>query len=159
MKNLKHLWTPWRMKYILNIKAKGCIFCKKIKESDTKAYIIKRTPTCFSMLNLYPYNNGHIMVATKRHVARLDLLTDKELNEIMHLVTESQKLISKKMKPHGFNIGLNIGRTAGAGVAGHIHFHIVPRWEGDTNFMPLIGETKIIPQLLKETYKILKSRK
>lgn len=149
---MKNLWTPWRMQYILNIKSKGCIFCKKIKERDDKAFIIKRKPTCFSMLNLYPYNNGHLMVVPKRHVSRLDLLTKKELSELIQLVIESQTLIQHKMKPHGFNIGLNIGRTAGAGVAGHLHFHIVPRWDGDTNFMPIIGQTKVIPQLLEETY-------
>lgn len=152
----KRLWTPWRMEYIRNIKTKGCIFCKKLKESDDKAFIIKRNPTCFSMLNIYPYNNGHLMVAPKRHVSRLDILTKKELNELIQLVTESQKLLQKRLKPHGFNIGLNIGRTAGAGVEGHLHFHIVPRWEGDTNFMPIIGQTKVIPQLLEETYRMLK---
>lgn len=154
---MKNLWTPWRMQYIKNVNIKGCIFCKKLKEPDSEAFIIKRKPTCFSMLNLYPYNNGHLMVAPKRHVSRLDLLTKKELSELILLVTESQKLIQRKMKPHGFNIGLNIGRIAGAGVAGHLHFHIVPRWDGDTNFMPIIGETKVIPQLLKETYAQLTS--
>lgn len=143
------------MEYILNIKAKGCIFCKKLKEPDSKALIIKRRKTCFSMLNIYPYNNGHLMVAPKRHVARLDLLMKNELNELIQLVTESQRLLEQKLRPHGFNIGLNIGRTAGAGVVGHLHFHIVPRWDGDTNFMPIIGETKVIPQLLEETYKML----
>lgn len=158
MTRKNQLWTPWRMEYILNIKAKGCIFCKKSKEPDDKAFIIKRKPTCFSMLNIYPYNNGHLMVAPKRHVARLDLLTKRELNEIILLVAESQKLLGRKIKPHGFNIGVNIGRTAGAGVAGHLHFHIVPRWDGDTNFMPIIGETKVISQLLEETYRILKGK-
>lgn len=159
MTKAKQLWTPWRMEYILNVKAKGCIFCKNLKEADDKAFIIKRRPTCFSMLNIYPYNNGHLMVAPKRHVSRLDLLTERELNEIIQLVSESQKLLKRKVKPHGFNIGLNIGRTAGAGVVGHLHFHIVPRWDGDTNFMPIIGETKVIPQLLEETYSLLKGKK
>lgn len=152
----KQLWTPWRMEYILNIKSKGCIFCKKFKEPDNKAFIIKRGKTCFSMLNIYPYNSGHLMVAPRRHIARLDLLRKRELNEIIELVAESQKLLRRKLHPHGFNIGINIGRTAGAGIVGHLHFHIVPRWNGDTNFMPVIGETKVIPQLLEETYRILK---
>lgn len=152
----EQLWTPWRMEYIKKIKTKGCIFCRKLKESDDKAFIIKRGRTCFSMLNIYPYNNGHLMVAPKRHVRRLDLLTKRELNELIQLVTESQKLLLKKLRPHGFNVGLNIGRTAGAGVEGHVHFHVVPRWDGDTNFMPIIGHTKVIPQLLEETYRILR---
>jgi ATP adenylyltransferase len=155
-KKFNHLWTPWRMKYILNVDKKGCVFCSKLKESDRKAYIIRRGEKCFSMLNIFPYNNGHLMVAPKRHVSRLDLLTEKELNELMRLVAESQKLLQDKFKPHGFNIGLNLGRSAGAGIAGHLHFHIVPRWDGDTNFMPIIGSTKVIPQLLEETYKQLK---
>lgn len=143
------------MEYILNIKSKGCVFCKKIKEPDEKAFIIKRGKACFSMLNIYPYNSGHLMVAPKRHVARMDLLTKKELHEVIEFVSESQRLLRDKLHPHGFNIGVNIGRTAGAGIVGHLHFHIVPRWNGDTNFMPVIGETKVIPQLLEETYKIL----
>lgn len=155
-KGSKHLWTPWRMQYVLKVDKKGCIFCNKLKETDKKAFIIERGEKCFSILNIYPYNNGHLMVATKRHVSRLDLLTDKELTEIIRLVTKSQKLLQVKFKPHGFNIGLNTGRVAGAGVVGHIHFHIVPRWNGDTNFMPVIGDTKVIPQLLEETYKLLK---
>lgn len=146
------------MEYILNVDAKGCIFCKKQKQPDDKAFIIKRKKTCFSILNIYPYNNGHLMVAPKRHISSLDLLTKSELTEIIQLVTESQTLIKRKMKPHGFNIGLNIGRTAGAGIVGHIHFHIVPRWNGDTNFMPIIGETKVIPQLLEETYRLFTER-
>lgn len=144
------------MEYILNIKTKGCIFCKKTKEADDKALIIKRRKICFSMLNIYPYSTGHLMVAPNRHVARIDLLKKKELHEIIELVAESQLLLGNKLHPQGFNIGVNIGRTAGAGVVGHVHFHIVPRWNGDTNFMPVVGETKVIPQLLKETYRILK---
>lgn len=155
----KHLWTPWRMEYIMNIKKRGCIFCKKLKEPDDKAYIVQRKPTCFSMLNIFPYNNGHLMVAPKRHVSGLDSLTKKELTELMILLAESQKLIQKKMKPHGFNIGLNLGRSSGAGIVGHLHFHIVPRWEGDTNFMPVLSNTKVISQLLEDTYKLFKKRK
>lgn len=152
----KLLWTPWRMQYILNADdKKGCVFCRKQREKDKKALIVKRGKKCFSMMNIYPYNNGHLMIAPKRHVSGLDLLTDEELVELIKLVTESQKLLQKKVKPHGFNIGLNIGRVAGAGVVGHLHFHIVPRWNGDTNFMPIIGETKIMPQLLEETYELL----
>lgn len=152
----KRLWSPWRMEYILNIKKRGCIFCRKLKEPDDKAYIVQRKPTCFSMLNIFPYNNGHLMVAPKRHVSKLDSLTKRELTELMLLLADSQKLIQKRLKPQGFNIGLNLGRSAGAGVVGHLHFHIVPRWEGDTNFMPLLSNTKVIPQLLGETYRLLK---
>lgn len=158
MKKLNRLWAPWRMEYILNADKKGCIFCKKLKEPDKKALIITRGLKCFSILNIYPYNNGHLMAAPKRHIARLDLLDDEELHELMELIAESQKLLQKKFKPHGFNIGLNSGRVAGAGIVGHLHFHIVPRWDGDTNFMPIIGETKIMPQLIEETYKLLKGK-
>lgn len=152
----EQLWSPWRMEYILNIKKGGCIFCRKLKEPDAKAYIIQRKPTCFSMLNIFPYNNGHLMVAPKRHISKLESLTKRELTELISLLAESEGLIRKRLKPHGFNIGLNLGRSAGAGVIGHLHFHIVPRWEGDTNFMPVLGNTKVIPQLLEDTYKLLK---
>lgn len=155
----KHLWSPWRMEYILNIKKRGCIFCKKLKEPDDKAYIIQRKRTCFSMLNIFPYNNGHLMVAPKRHLRKLDSLTKRELTELMQLLAESQKLLQKALKPQGFNIGLNLGRSSGAGVVGHLHFHIVPRWEGDTNFMPILSNTKVIPQMLEDTYKLLKRKK
>lgn len=158
IKKTNNLWTPWRMEYIMNINKKGCVFCEKLKQSDKRAFVVKRYKKCFSMLNIYPYNNGHLMVAPNRHVSRLDLLTDDELLELIKLVTESQKLLQNKFKPHGFNIGLNVGKIAGAGIAGHLHFHIVPRWIGDTNFMPVLGATKVIPQLLKQTYKLLRGK-
>ena len=154
MKN--NLWAPWRMKYIQKIDKKGCIFCDKMKKKDKDALIIKRKKYCFSILNIYPYNNGHLMVAPNRHVGKLELLKEKELIELIMLVNESQKLIKKRMKPHGLNIGLNLGRVAGAGVEDHLHFHIVPRWNGDTNFMPVIGNTKVVSQSLKDTYELLK---
>jgi len=156
MKKLERLWTPWRMQYIKNaVKTKACIFCKKLKEKDSVAYVVKKTKYSFSMLNIYPYNNGHVMVAPKRHIARLNLLSAEERTDLIELVSETQSLLEKKCKPHGFNIGINSGRVAGAGVVGHLHFHIVPRWDGDTNFMPIIGETKVIAQLLEETYREL----
>ena len=149
------LWAPWRMKYIKNIKEKGCIFCKKLKNKNNESYIVKMKATCFSMLNIYPYNNGHLLVAPIRHVSKIESLNKKEILEIMELVVEMKKKMQKKMKPHGFNVGMNLGRCAGAGVPGHLHIHIVPRWDGDTNFMPIIGETKVLPQYLEDTYKLL----
>ncbi len=154
----KRLWAPWRMEYINSIGGKGCIFCRKLKEKDSKIYIVSRRKNCFSMLNIYPYNNGHLLVVPKRHVCRLDLLTKRELNDIIQLVSDSQKLIQDRLKPGGFNIGLNTGRIAGAGIEGHLHFHIVPRWEGDTNFMPVTGGTKVISQALEDTYRLLKGK-
>lgn len=155
---MKRMWTPWRMEYIMNTGKGGCIFCRKQKWAEGKAQIISRKSTCFSILNKYPYTNGHIMVAPNRHVSRLDCLNEKELTDLILLVAEMQKLLRKKMKPHGFNIGLNLGRSAGAGIAGHLHFHIVPRWDGDTNFMPVLTDTRMIPQTLEDTYQLLTGR-
>jgi ATP adenylyltransferase len=159
---MKQLWTPWRMKYILgmkknsDLKKQGCIFCEKLKENkDEDNFILYRGKTAFIILNIFPYNNGHLMVAPYKHLGELERLKDEELGELMSLVKKSTGLLKKALNPQGFNIGLNIGRVAGAGIEDHIHIHIVPRWEGDTNFLPLIGETKVIPELLKDTYKKL----
>ena len=111
------------------------------------------------MLNLYPYNNGHVMVAPYRHVKSLDMLTDDELLDLMKLVNRIKERIEKKMKPHGYNIGANIGKIAGAGFAGHVHIHIVPRWKGDTNFIPVVGDVKIVSESLDALYRILKAGK
>jgi ATP adenylyltransferase len=111
------------------------------------------------MLNLYPYNNGHVMVAPYRHVKSLDLLSDVELLDLMKLVNRIKARIDRKMKPHGYNIGVNIGKIAGAGFAGHVHIHIVPRWKGDTNFIPVVGDVKIVSESLDAVYRILKAAK
>ncbi|HAW60215.1 MAG TPA: HIT family hydrolase [Actinobacteria bacterium] len=153
---MDYLWRPWRMEYILSEKPEGCIFCDKPKENrDKENYILYRGETCFSMLNIYPYNNGHLMVVPFRHVLDLDGLTDNELTELIQLVRRSMNVQRKALNPDGFNVGMNVGKVAGAGVKDHIHIHVVPRWGGDTNFMPLIADTRVIPELLQSTYEKL----
>jgi ATP adenylyltransferase len=150
------------MKYILGIKknsgpkGQDCIFCERLKENkDEDNFILYRGKTAFIILNIFPYSNGHLMVVPYRHLGELEGLEDEELGELMSLVKKSAGLLKKALNPQGFNIGLNMGRVAGAGIEDHIHIHVIPRWEGDTNFLPLIGETKVIPELLKDTYKKL----
>ncbi|NQT75741.1 MAG: HIT domain-containing protein [Candidatus Omnitrophica bacterium] len=148
------LWAPWRSKFVKARKRKECIFCLKNKQAKDK-FIIKKSKFAFAILNIYPYNNGHVMVSPHRHVKDLKGLNDAELLDIIKMTKEMQVLLEKKLRPHGFNIGINTGKVGGAGYRGHVHIHIVPRWEGDTNFMPVTGNTKVIPQSLKELYKIL----
>lgn len=153
---MDRLWAPWRSKYVKSKKDKGCIFCIKPKEKKDKTnYIVKRGKYCFAILNIYPYNNGHLMVAPYRHVGDLDNLRKEELIEIMELTQELIKKLKKILKPSAFNCGFNLGKVAGAGYADHLHIHIVPRWQGDTNFIPIIGKTKVIPQSLDDLYKRL----
>lgn len=152
------LWAPWRTDYIRKIvkKPTGCVFCKMIKEkSDKKNYIFIRKESCFAVLNLYPYNNGHVLLVTNRHVNDLSKLNREDRNELFDLLEEVKVLLEDILSPKGFNIGINLGRAAGAGFPGHLHVHIVPRWMGDVNFMPVTGQTKIISQSLKEVYKLL----
>lgn len=148
------LWAPWRSVFIKIKKIKGCIFCVKGKK-DKSSFIIKKSAHSFAMLNIYPYNNGHIMVSPFRHVKDLKRLNDEELLDIIKLTRDMQVLLEKKLKPHGFNIGINTGRVAGAGYKNHLHIHVVPRWEGDSNFMPVVADTKVMPQSLEELYKLL----
>jgi ATP adenylyltransferase len=145
------LWAPWRSVFIKIRKIKGCIFCIKGKK-DKDLFIIKRSGYSFAMLNIYPYNNGHIMVSPFRHVKDLKGLNDEELLDIIKLARDMQLLLEKKLKPHGFNMGINMCKAAGAGYKDHLHIHIVPRWKGDSNFMPVIADTKVVPQSLKELY-------
>ena len=151
------LWAPWRMEYIKNAdKETACIFCSKPRESDDKAnLIVYRGTTAFVMMNRYPYNNGHLMVVPNRHTSRLESLSGNEKLELFDLLIDSQKVLNEVMQPHGYNIGMNLGRTAGAGIVDHLHFHIVPRWDGDTNFMPVVGHTKVISEGLEETWEKL----
>lgn len=147
------IWAPWRKEYILQKKGKGCIFCSIPKEDrDRENYVIKRTKSSFAILNAYPYNNGHLMVAPYKHTPELSGLTDAELIDLMDLLKLSQRLLKKVLKPTGFNIGINIGKSSGAGFWDHLHVHIVPRWRGDTNFMPVISDTKIVSESLDSLY-------
>lgn len=149
------LWAPWRSKFVRKRKKKGCIFCIKNKKGGS-ASVIRKSKFSFALLNIFPYNNGHIMVSPYRHVKDLKGLNDKELLDMIKLAKEMQVLLERKLKPHGFNIGINSGAVAGAGYKDHIHIHIVPRWKGDTNFMPVIGDTKVLPQSLKELKTLLR---
>lgn len=151
------LWAPWRIEYILSEKQEGCIFCDKPKQQDDqKNLILFRGVRCFVIMNYYPYNNGHVMVVPYRHTADFGDLSDEENMELMRLISKSIQAIKTTMSPHGFNIGMNLGEVAGAGVKDHLHFHVVPRWNGDMNFMPISGHTKVIPEALEETWNKLK---
>jgi ATP adenylyltransferase len=154
---MRYLWAPWRMDYILEEKQKGCIFCKKpMERKDKKNLILWKGGYAFVIMNKFPYNNGHLMVVPKRHCIDLDQLGDEEFQELSYLMKASIQVLKEFLHPQGFNIGMNIGKVGGAGEE-HIHFHIVPRWTGDTNFMPVLGETKIIPEYLEKTYQKLHS--
>lgn len=156
---MNKLWAPWRSKYIYDRKKKRCIFCipkKTQKKRDRALHIIERSRYSFLMLNRYPYNNGHVMVSPYRHVKSIEHLKPEELNDMMKLVAKYKRLLDKLFKPDGYNIGINVGRVAGAGFAGHVHIHVVPRWNGDTNFMPVLGNVKIISESLDALYDILK---
>ena len=158
MSGTRLLWAPWRSKFVRSKKKKGCIFCLKGKTAKDR-FIIKKSRFSFALLNIYPYNNGHIMVSPYRHISDIKGLKDKELLDMMKLTKEMQSLLEEKLNPHGFNIGINTGEAGGAGYKGHVHIHIVPRWKGDTNFMPVTGDTKVISQSLEELYKILTEAK
>ena len=153
------LWAPWRMEYILGEKERGCIFCTRVQQScDRENLILARGETCFLIMNRYPYNNGHLMVVPNRHVASLTDLNERESRDLMAWLQRSVEVLSRALKPDGFNIGLNLGKVAGAGVDDHLHVHIVPRWDADTNFMPVVAETKVISEALDQTYdKILRA--
>jgi len=154
---MKVLWAPWRIEYIRSPKHEGCIFCDFPKENrDKERLILYRGKYSFVIMNNYPYNPGHVMIAPYRHVANWEELTDEELLEIMKLAQLMIKALKKAMNPHGFNMGVNLGRVAGAGIDSNVHLHIVPRWNGDTNFMPVIADTKVIPESLEEAYDELK---
>lgn len=157
---MEHLWAPWRMEYIeQGDKIEGCIFCVlPAEQEDSKTLILYRAARSFIIMNSFPYNPGHLMVAPFKHTADLYELDDAELLEINHLVRYSVRLLTATMQPHGVNIGVNLGRSAGAGVENHVHWHIVPRWNGDTNFMPVTAGTKVLPESLQATYEKLKKK-
>jgi ATP adenylyltransferase len=152
------LWAPWRMDYILSDeKAGGCIFCLgEDRQEDENRLILHVGLKTMVMMNRFPYINGHLLVAPIRHVPGLERLTDEENLELLKTVRKSVEILKKVMNPEGFNIGLNLGRVAGAGVEEHMHFHIVPRWNGDTNYMTVLGDVRVIPEHLKETYRKLR---
>lgn len=153
---MDRLWAPWRMRYILNSKVEGCIFCQKAaEENDEENLILYRGKSSFLILNTFPYNCGHLMVVPYLHIRDLEKLSDLESSELLRLTQLSVQILKEILKPEGFNIGINLGRASGAGVEDHLHIHIVPRWNGDTNFMPLLADTKVLSESLKDTYKRL----
>lgn len=156
--SFERLWAPWRINYIsVAHKSKKCIFCKALKtEDDRKMLLLHRGKKAFVMLNLYPYNNGHLMITPNRHVGDIGELSGKEKSALFDLVQKSVAVLKGTLKPEGFNIGMNLGAVAGAGVKDHLHIHVVPRWKGDTNFMPVVADTKLISQSLDEAYKLLR---
>lgn len=150
------LWAPWRMTFLKKAhrKLSGCFFCDYAPrpKRDRENLVLLRGKSCFVVFNRFPYNSGHLMVAPLAHKGELSRLTAAERAELFDLLVRMQGLLDRALKPHGYNVGFNLGRAAGAGVPGHIHLHIVPRWDGDTNFMPVVGETKVVPQALDELY-------
>jgi len=154
---MKHLWAPWRMSYIKGEKHVHCILCDKPKEDkDKENLILYRGEAGFVMVNLYPYNNGHLMITPYQHARSPEELPDVTLNELMLLLKKSIKVLREAFSPDGMNVGLNLGAAAGAGIDDHMHFHIVPRWGGDTNFMTIVADVRVVPESLEETYQNLK---
>lgn len=159
---MKRLYAPWRSAYTTRVHTgsgdNGCVFCNKIAaKDDNKDYILKRLPHTLVMLNLYPYNAGHVMVLTNRHVGSLAELEPTERTELIETINTSVEIIGKTLRPEGFNVGFNLGKAAGAGLPAHLHCHILPRWSGDTNFLPLLADTKQISMDLDKMYKDLKT--
>ncbi len=153
------LYSPWRIKYILSEKEKKCIFClKPSNKDDEKNLILFRSDLSFVIINTFPYNNGHLMVVTNNHVSSLNDLNDIQLNDLFKIVRLCEKVLKKVYNPDGINIGLNLGKAAGAGIDEHLHVHIVPRWIGDVNFMTSISGTRVIPESFENTYKLLKEQ-
>ena len=151
------LWAPWRVEYITRPKDDTCLFCAAAADEDRGETLLERGASCFSLLNAYPYASGHVMVAPYRHVAGLEGLHDQELLGLMTLTRRTMRALHEVMSPDGFNVGLNLGVVAGAGIADHAHMHVVARWEGDTNFMPVLADTRVLPQALAATRAALKA--
>ena len=149
---MHRLYSPWRLQYVTAASGDpqgGCVFCTALERDD--ALIVHRAAHTFVILNLFPYNNGHLMVVPNRHIARLALASDEELGELMRLTRAAEQALTEAYAPHGLNMGLNLGKPAGAGVADHLHMHVVPRWDGDTNFMSVVGETRVLPEEIPVT--------
>jgi ATP adenylyltransferase len=152
------LWAPWRVEYVTKPSTGACVFCSAAAQAGDEdgELVVQRGELCFTMLNAFPYAAGHVMVSPYRHVGELEDLTEEELAELMRLATSALGALRLLMSPAGFNVGLNLGRVAGAGFADHLHLHVVPRWEGDTSFMPVIGDTRVISQALADTASALR---
>jgi ATP adenylyltransferase len=157
---MENLWAPWRMEFIQAEKTEGCIFCKfpaeTGPEADRRNLIVARSAHSFVILNRYPYNNGHLMVIPRRHTSDFAALPPNELDDLHRLLQLAVQLVKEAYKPEGFNLGMNLGKVAGAGIADHLHHHVVPRWGGDTNFMPVLSDTKVLIQHLDDSYTMMR---
>jgi len=155
---MDYLWTPWRYAYVASVDKKaGCVFCELLRlGDDEKALIVHRAERNFIILNAFPYTSGHVMVVPYEHVDRLNLLAEAATTEMMFLTRRLEEVLIELYAPDGVNLGMNIGKAAGAGIAGHIHMHVLPRWVADANFMSVIGETRMLPEALEETYRRMK---
>ncbi|BAF58976.1 diadenosine tetraphosphate hydrolase and other HIT family hydrolases [Pelotomaculum thermopropionicum SI] len=153
---MKQIWAPWRSVYIGGNHGGKCFFCEKLEsDRDEDNLVLLRGNSAFVIMNLYPYNNGHLLIAPNRHTGEIEDLTGEEMMEIFKMTQKMIKAL-RSFNPEGFNVGANVGRVAGAGVPGHFHVHVVPRWSGDTNFMPVLGNVKVVSESLEITYKKLK---
>jgi ATP adenylyltransferase len=153
---MDHLWSPWRLPYVTRTGGDAaCVFCEALT-SDQASLVVFRGHTCYVILNKFPYNNGHLMVVPMRHIATLADATSAELSELMELARRAELAIREAYAPHGLNMGINLGKPAGAGILDHLHLHVVPRWNGDTNFMTVVGETRVLPEELPVTAERLK---
>ena len=153
----KIIWAPWRVSFIKGKREKGCVFCKRFRSEDSiDNLIVHRGKTCFVILNKFPYNSGHTMVVPNRHIGDLAKFTADEAREFFELTRRTALIIERTLKPHAMNLGMNLGESSGAGVPGHLHMHLVPRWNGDTNFMPVIGGTKVISVPLEPIYEAMR---
>jgi ATP adenylyltransferase len=155
---MDHLWTPWRMPYLRgeSTHPDHCVFCHKIEADDEAEFVVFRSEHVFATLNLYPYNNGHLLIVPYAHVATLEELPVAALADLMETAREALSALRTTYKPEGFNVGFNIGPAAGAGIAEHLHMHIVPRWPGDTNYITVVGQTRVIPDMLTDTFRQLR---
>ncbi|GAB4139413.1 MAG: HIT domain-containing protein [Planctomycetaceae bacterium] len=156
---MKQLWAPWRLSYIASDSEKkesGCFLCRyRDSQNDAENFVVSRTESCLVVLNRYPYNNGHLLIAPREHLAELEDLDDSVLLECVQQIKRMTNVLKRTINPQGFNVGLNLGAAAGAGLPGHLHWHIVPRWNGDTNFMSVIDDVTVIPQSLNALYDLL----
>ena len=158
MGQIDRLWAPWRSAFVSVRRPRRCIFCgiRSLSQAgQRRLQIVARGRHAFALLNRYPYNNGHLMVAPYRHIGRLESLRSQEWLDLFQLCARFTRVLTQRLHPDGFNVGMNLGRVAGAGFPGHLHLHLVPRWNGDTNFMPILGGTKVLPQSLDELYRLL----
>lgn len=156
---MEHIWSPWRYRYIATAdRETGCVFCRILQGEDEKNFVLHRAAHNFVVLNLFPYTSGHLMIVPYGHVALLASVSPEVTAEMMELAKRAQVALDAEYHPDGFNIGMNLGRSAGAGVADHLHLHVVPRWTGDANFVSIVGETRVLPEDLKTTYGKLKRR-